>query len=148
MKLKGQCPRCHVPLTGVMSCDQCGGSMMGLAVLNLVAPAEFKKKCLDHVRTHGREGARDCSSCLYPMLAVFLPDTNPAVELDFCLSCQQIWFDHREIEKLPRKTAVEKAALEAQEMVKRAQRGEQRAQDDAEATRRQLAMCTAVLLIT
>lgn len=98
------CPRCALPLNALNRCESCDGSLTGLSVLNLVCPAGYVRSCLDAVGKTGVKSSRACPKCDQPMTLVTVPDVQPALELDFCLPCQQIWFDSKELARLPKKS--------------------------------------------
>lgn len=143
---KGQCPKCQTALSLAGICDTCGGALMGLAVLNLVSPEGYVKRCLDHVAANGADSERTCPHCTTIMKAVFPPDCEPPLELDFCLNCRAIWFDANEIHRLPKKSAMEKAKMEAVRLEQSAKK--RRQQDEEDKAARKKSAARGVMLAT
>ena len=109
-----QCPKCQIPLIQTNTCSQCGGVLTGLTILNIVSPQGFLQKCLSEVRKKGVDSPASCPNCLTAMKAVFLPECEPPLELDFCLNCNLLWFDFEELKRLPKKSTEEKVRLESE----------------------------------
>lgn len=125
----GECPKCELPLSGSNSCNKCGGQQLGLNLISSYCPDGYLQKCLARVREEGELAALACPLCTNRMRAVFLPELDHRVELDFCLNCQSIWFDANEAKLLPKKTEAESVLREMTVRHKKVVQASQRRQD-------------------
>lgn len=104
-----KCPNCEQELTRefyekviVFRCSHCGGRMLTVAGLrSLCADRAFVELLWRTARTGYSESGPDCGSCHMPMRRVTLPLAGKALELDLCCSCQTVWFDPAELERIP-----------------------------------------------
>lgn len=117
------CPHCQLELEkkfyhGFVSyrCPECGGHLMTISGLrNLSADKPFvnllwKTACYGY----SEQGAV-CGNCSGTMRKVTLPLERVALELDVCRSCQIIWFDPAELERIPLPQPKEELPPEAKE---------------------------------
>lgn len=104
-----KCPNCEQELTRefyekviVFRCSHCGGRMLTVAGLrSLCADRAFVELLWRTARTGYSESGPDCGSCHMSMRRVTLPLAGKALELDLCCSCQTVWFDPAELERIP-----------------------------------------------
>ena len=104
-----KCPNCEQELTRefyekviVFRCPHCGGRMMTVSGLrSLCADRAFVDLLWRTARTGYAESGPGCGSCRMPMRRVTLPLAGRPLELDLCCSCQTVWFDPAELERIP-----------------------------------------------
>lgn len=104
-----KCPNCEQELTRefyekviVFRCPHCGGRMLTVAGLrSLCADRAFVELLWRTARTGYSESGPGCGSCHMPMRRVTLPLAGRPLELDLCCSCQMVWFDPTELERIP-----------------------------------------------
>ncbi len=84
----------------VYSCPECGGEMVGYAVLRKdpALRSGVKKLWSDALQTKTQEG-KTCPICNRGMTRVTVEETG--CRIDLCLPCQNIWLDMNEYEALP-----------------------------------------------
>ena len=105
------CPHCHMELEkefyhGVISfrCPECRGHLVVISGLRkLSSSREFIDLLWKTARYGYSEQGPDCGICGKMMKRVTLPLHGIGLELDICTSCQTIWFDPAELERLPLK---------------------------------------------
>ena len=105
------CPHCHTELQkefyhGIISfhCPDCCGHLVMISGLrNLSSSREFIDLLWKTARYGYSEPGPDCGICGKTMKRVALPLHGIGLELDICTSCQTIWFDAAELERLPLK---------------------------------------------
>lgn len=84
-------------------CSGCGGRMISFSVLRkLCADGGFLNLLWRTARDGYAERGPECPVCRTPMRRVTLPLAGRGIELDVCCSCQTVWFDPGELERLPR----------------------------------------------
>ena len=104
-----RCPNCDQELERefyrkvvVFRCPSCGGRMLTVSGLrSLCADRAFVDLLWRTARTGYAESGPDCGSCHMPMRRVTLPLSGKALELDLCCTCQTVWFDPAELERIP-----------------------------------------------
>jgi Zn-finger nucleic acid-binding protein len=104
------CPTCHEPINRhsqppflLWRCHRCEGCAVTIAMLRRGIRNDLLQKAWD--RTVGREQKRNrrCPGCSTFMYLV--PTVGP--EIDLCRSCQMIWFDAGELNKMPERSESE-----------------------------------------
>ncbi len=121
---KVDCPKCRVPLNVARMCDQCGGTLTAFTLLNHVCPIGYLQRCIDVVKKEGKPSDRICPTCVDAMTALIIPGSDPGLELDFCLKCQLLWSDPNELSRLPQKSELEKAQVEAERLINDARKNQ------------------------
>lgn len=104
-----RCPNCDQELVRefyekviVFRCPHCGGRMMTVSGLrSLCADRAFVELLWRTAKTGYAESGPDCGSCHMPMRRVTLPLAGHPLELDLCCTCQTVWFDPSELERIP-----------------------------------------------
>lgn len=105
------CPRCDNYLTQQKTlsgfhyiCEKCGGLAVNFPVLlHEHVTDEFIKELWKATRKEGVGRERKCPHCSKLMAEIKAPTPSGEVTLDLCQSCETIWFDTDELDKLPRK---------------------------------------------
>ena len=105
------CPHCHTELQkefyhDIISfhCPDCRGRLVMISGLRTLSSSrEFIDLLWKTARYGYSEQGPDCGMCGKTMKRVTLPLHGIGLELDICTSCQAIWFDAKELERLPLK---------------------------------------------
>lgn len=104
-----KCPHCDLELNKefyekvvAFRCPGCGGRMVTVSGLRSLSGDRAFVDLLWKTAQYGySEAGTVCGSCRKPMRRVTLPLAGMPLELDVCCSCQMIWFDPRELERIP-----------------------------------------------
>jgi Zn-finger nucleic acid-binding protein len=125
------CPACSSALNRtsgasgiVWICPACKGRAVNISLLRRQLNPRDVNRLWQTVLESEVRTERKCPSCEKPMVEVPLtPPPDPLV-LDACRSCQFVWFDASELEKIPRATPkptpeeeFRKLPLEARQMI-------------------------------
>ncbi len=104
-----KCPNCDRELEKefyekvvVFRCPECGGRLATISGLRtLCADRAFVNLLWNTARNGYSENGPACGVCRKPMRRVTLPLAGVPLELDLCCSCQMVWFDPAELERIP-----------------------------------------------
>ena len=104
-----KCPNCDLELNRefyekviVFRGPGCGGRMVTVSGLrNFSGDRAFVDLLWKTAQYGYSETGSVCGSCRKPMRRVTLPLAGMPLELDVCCSCQTVWFDSRELERIP-----------------------------------------------
>jgi Zn-finger nucleic acid-binding protein len=120
-----KCPTCAVELSqrrhsagSSWVCPGCEGLAIGITIIRQHANVKVANALWNRARESGQLSERCCPSCGERFKALSLEGDGRPVELDACLRCQFIWFDHTELEatgillKSPASSEARKAAAE------------------------------------
>jgi Zn-finger nucleic acid-binding protein len=125
------CPACSSALNRtsgpsgiVWVCPGCKGRAINISLLRRQLNQQHVNRLWQTVLESEVRTERKCPSCEKPMVEVPLtPPPDPLV-LDACRSCQFVWFDASELEKIPPappkptpEEAIRKLPLEARQMI-------------------------------
>jgi Zn-finger nucleic acid-binding protein len=102
------CPNCKADLNKTMGqkgivwiCPQCNGRAVNLSVLRQLVDRGHFNRVWQTAWEASVRSERSCPSCQKAMIEVPVnPPPDPLV-LDVCKSCQFVWFDPSELEKMP-----------------------------------------------
>lgn len=122
------CPRCNQPLVKtrtkkgfVFVCRGCRGRSVAFSVVKKLARPEHAKSLWLQAGQHDAARGQRCPICRKAMREVPVPVEGRELSLDVCRSCQFIWFDPSELERLPRRLPEspkrEKLPQKAREMI-------------------------------
>lgn len=102
------CPNCESKLKKIAaeagifwSCPVCNGRAVNLPVLQKVIPDRIVHKLWLEARSNDDGGDKPCPACGRKMKIVPLQGADSRLYLDVCITCQFIWFDPKEFEKVP-----------------------------------------------
>jgi Zn-finger nucleic acid-binding protein len=108
-----RCPHCRQSLVcsdrpplRVWACPACNGCAATLAVLRKAIRYDTLQRVWACTIGHARTSLLPCPSCARAMNSV--PTEGPLI--DVCRGCQLVWFDARELEAMPHRSAEELAA--------------------------------------
>lgn len=83
-------------------CAKCGGRLMTVAGLRSLSGDRKFVDLLWQIAKYGySETGQICPVCHHAMRKVTLPLCGTGIELDLCCSCQLVWFDPSELERIP-----------------------------------------------
>lgn len=109
MKEKLVCPRCELPLATknqangmVWKCKNCSGISVGVGLLQNISRRDDVLAVWAQMQADTSIGEALCPSCLVAMRMIRTSAKLGSIEIDACSTCFLIWFDHSEIEKLPK----------------------------------------------
>jgi len=104
------CPICQIPLSERRSkygllwiCTSCHGRAVTLQMLRRITSPTIVNQLWQKARTEGQPHNRSCPGCRRKMTEVSIRAGQRAEQLDVCQGCHFIWFDQRELERLPRR---------------------------------------------
>lgn len=103
------CPVCHAELNRtavpggglVWICPTCKGRAVNLSVLRRAVNQQHFNRLWQTTWEGAVHTDRKCPSCEKPMVEVPLMPPPDSLVLDACRSCQFVWFDAAELEKIP-----------------------------------------------
>jgi Zn-finger nucleic acid-binding protein len=102
------CPGCgsqlstaKTPFGVVHHCEGCGGRMVGLATLRRDRVTDEFRTALWQAARSASPGERPCPVCGVRMAGVTLPPDLAGLQLDVCKTCECVWFDPSEYQRLP-----------------------------------------------
>ena len=106
------CPACHTPLVrhrnaiGIFwSCESCSGNAFTLGPLRRFLDKDTVNNMWQDARAKEPDSFRACPSCEKSMRLCSAKGEYRDEELDICVTCQMVWFDHAELNSLPRLTS-------------------------------------------
>lgn len=106
------CPSCQAPLSerrnqyGLLwVCTSCHGRAVTLQMLRKITSPALVNQLWQQARTEGQPHNRSCPGCQRKMTEVSIRTGQRAEQLDVCQGCHFIWFDQRELERLPQRAA-------------------------------------------
>ena len=104
-----QCPRCDTKLENiptkhgvVWSCFNCKGRAIGVGLLQKISDPALIQQIWIRAKQENNPTGAPCPACRQAMLIVTTSQQLGSVELDVCHSCFFIWFDHHELDKVPK----------------------------------------------
>jgi len=85
-------------------CPDCKGRAVSIALLRRSVDPDSVRQLWSRSRGGPSNPDRRCPSCTRPMVAVNVSDKKDGsiLELDVCRSCQFVWFDSKELSRLPK----------------------------------------------
>jgi Zn-finger nucleic acid-binding protein len=105
------CPNCKVALknlpgahAGVMGCASCKGRAVGLNLLSQVSKPELIAQLWHQAKAQNRPVGKPCPACRKKCLQVATAAVLGSVVLDLCPACHVVWFDDKELERIPKST--------------------------------------------
>ena len=105
-----RCPACSQPTLEFIStdhgqfrgCTDCGGILVTLGLLQKISNPKLLSKVWRDARSRGLASGRLCADCPRGMLHAIITKGEHKTEIDLCQECFLLWFDHSEIDTLPR----------------------------------------------
>ena len=108
------CPRCDTKLETVptkhgvvSSCISCKGTAIGVGLLNKISDPTLIQQVWMRAKQENNPTGVPCPVCRRAMLVVTMAPQLGSVELDVCQTCFFIWFDHQELDKVPKASDAE-----------------------------------------
>jgi Zn-finger nucleic acid-binding protein len=108
---KHACPNCSTKLENtqtqygvVWTCGTCKGRALGVGLLQKISNPQLINQVWAKAQKENRKGLKPCPACKRAMLIVTTGPQLGSIELDVCHNCFFVWFDHQELEKIPRAT--------------------------------------------
>ncbi|MCX5676106.1 MAG: rhomboid family intramembrane serine protease [Planctomycetota bacterium] len=103
------CPRCAAPLDERLTevgiayiCPKCQGRMVGMPVLRNAGASEgFLRSLWSAARHEDAPRRLKCPHCLRPMSQVAAQARDGELEVDICCPCNAVWFDRKELDRVP-----------------------------------------------
>jgi Zn-finger nucleic acid-binding protein len=83
-------------------CTQCGGMLVTLGLLQKISNPKLLATVWRDARSRGLASGRLCPDCPRSMLHAVIAKADQKTEIDLCEECFLLWFDHSEIDTLPR----------------------------------------------
>ncbi|MGH9556926.1 MAG: rhomboid family intramembrane serine protease [Terriglobales bacterium] len=101
------CPTCGSRLSRThagghfLSCERCRGCAVRISLLRKTAKEEFVEQLWSEARTARGEGKRSCPVCAKTMAGITVTPDDRVLAVEACRSCQLIWFDTQELQRMP-----------------------------------------------
>ena len=109
-----QCPRCDTKLENVptkhgvvSSCISCKGTAIGVGLLNKISDPTLIQQVWMRAKQENNPTGVPCPVCRRAMLVVTTAPQLGSVELDVCQTCFLFWFDHQDLDKVPKASDAE-----------------------------------------
>ncbi len=104
-----QCPVCAAvlalrcePGVFVWACDRCGGLLMSVAVLRMIAEDDWSRE-LWSATADSPPASSACPECGRAMVAAQVGPRTAPVAMDVCRGCLLVWLSAGMIERIPQK---------------------------------------------
>lgn len=99
------CPTCYTILSAdhrsetlTTICTNCGTRSVDIAILEQFFQAPRWQEILKRRRKLRKSRKKECGKGKCQLQAFSLSTDSQDIEIDICYACQQVWFDHRELE--------------------------------------------------